>query len=105
VTYSTLKIPEAMACARAVATVPGLHTGSLVEDGVSGFLVDNTVEAWTRLFQGLPARAELDRLGAGGAERAAAITWERSAAGYLEVCRRLAEKHPGRNAVRAPRAR
>jgi glycosyltransferase involved in cell wall biosynthesis len=102
VAYSTLKIPEAMACARAVATVPGTHTGSLVENGVSGFLVDNTVAAWTRLLEGLPARAELDRLGERGAARAAGITWERTAAGYLEVCRALAEKHPGRNAGRAP---
>ena len=101
VAYSTLKIPEAMACARAVATVPGAHTGALVENGVSGFTLDNTAAAWTRLLAGLPERAELDRLGAGGAERAAAITWERTAARYLELCRGLAEEHPGRNAVRA----
>ena len=89
IAYSTLKIPEAMACARPVATVPGEHTGSLVEHGVSGFLVDNTTAEWTRLLQGLPDRSELDAMGERAAARAGEITWERTAQGYLAACRRL----------------
>lgn len=87
--YFTLKIPEAMACARAVATVPCEQTRALIEDGVSGFLLDNTPQAWAELLASLPARERLDEMGLAAAERAAPITWERTARGYLEVCERI----------------
>ena len=90
INYFTLKIPEAMACARPVATIPGEQTSALVEHGVSGFLVDNAPGAWGRLLAALPPREVLDGMGARAAERAAAITWRNTALGYLKVCQQLA---------------
>ncbi len=95
VAYSTLKIPEAMASARAVATVPGVHTGSLIQDGVSGFLVENTAASWAQLLDALPDRAALDQMGARGAEHAASITWENTAERYLGLCEALAREYDG----------
>jgi D-inositol-3-phosphate glycosyltransferase len=87
--YFTLKIPEAMACGRPVASVPAEQTRALIEHGESGFLVENTPAAWTALLGALPPRERLDEMGARARERASAITWRTSAEGYLAVCERV----------------
>jgi glycosyltransferase involved in cell wall biosynthesis len=98
VAYSTLKIPEAMACGRAVATVHGIHTGALIEDGVSGLLTDNTASAWASLLRALPPLRTLDEMGARAAQRAASITWEGTAERYLALCEGLASEYDGPSA-------
>ena len=87
--YSTLKIPEAMACARPVATVPSRQTRELVEDGTSGFLLENGEALWVELLNRLPGAEELAKRGLEAAERAAHRTWEATAARYAELCERL----------------
>lgn len=89
VAYSTLKIPEAMACARPVASVPSGNVKRLIEEGRSGLLLENTSAAWTRLFRALPARSCLDALGLAAREAVREVTWERTAAGYQAVVERL----------------
>ena len=44
--FSTLKIPEYMACARPVVSVPSGAIKRHVEDRVSGFLFPNDVSSW-----------------------------------------------------------
>ena len=46
VTFSTLKIPEYMACGRPVVSVPSGAIRKLIEDQVSGFLFPNDVSSW-----------------------------------------------------------
>ena len=59
--FSTLKIPEYMACGRAVASVPSGPIERLIEDGVSGFLFPNEVSAWKSFLKRLPSREQLGR--------------------------------------------
>ena len=91
VAYSTLKIPESMACATPVASVPEGRPGELIRDGVSGFLLPNTSAAWAQLFKGLPSRAELAAMGLEAARDAAPIHSDVTAARYLELCQQLAQ--------------
>ena len=44
--FSTLKIPEYMACGRPVVSVPSGSIERLIEDRVSGFLFPNEVSSW-----------------------------------------------------------
>ena len=94
VAYSTLKIPEYMACARPVATVPSGRPGALVRDGETGFLLSNTPQAWRDLLERLPERAELDAMGAAARESVASIRWSRTADEYLALCEGLAGRAP-----------
>ena len=90
VAYSTLKIPEAMACARPVASVPSGNVRRLIRPGHSGLLLPNTPDAWAELFRSLPSVDELDRMGRHARDTALELTWARTAVGYRDVCASLA---------------
>jgi glycosyltransferase involved in cell wall biosynthesis len=89
ITFSTLKIPEYMACARPVASVPHGHILRLIDDQVSGFLLANDVDAWVAFLRALPSRSRLQAMGWEAAKRAASLSWEKTAARYLELAQRL----------------
>jgi glycosyltransferase involved in cell wall biosynthesis len=89
ITFSTLKIPEYMACARPVASVPNGHILRLIDDQVSGFLLANEVDAWVAFLRALPSRSRLQAMGWEAAKRAASLSWEKTAARYLELAQRL----------------
>src|SRR5262249_12195387 len=88
--FSTLKIPEYMACARPVVSVPGGPIQRLVEHGVSGFLFPNEVFSWTRFLKSLPTRTQLASMRAAAAQAVEPISWEKTAMRYLEVCEKVA---------------
>jgi glycosyltransferase involved in cell wall biosynthesis len=92
VTFSTLKIPEYMACGRPVASIPSGPIPRLIEDRVSGFLFPNDVASWLSFFDRLPARSRLQEMGRAAARAVESLSWERTAARYLEVCRRLGDR-------------
>lgn len=94
VAYSTLKIPEAMACARPVASVPSGHVLRLIDPGRSGLLLANTPAAWSELWGALPARASLAAMGRAAHDAVRALTWERTAAGYERVAASLLHRSP-----------
>ena len=98
VPFSTLKIPEYMACARPVISVPSGHILRLVEDRRTGFLFANEASAWAAFLNALPPREHLAAMGMAAAETVAPLSWERTAAGYLEVARQViaAEASRGR---------
>ena len=56
VAFSTLKIPEYMACARPVISVPSGNITTLIDSGVTGFLFNNDVPAWRGFLKVLPDR-------------------------------------------------
>jgi len=89
VPFSTLKIPEYMACARPVVSVPSGPIQRLVENRVSGFLFPNEVLAWTSFLKTLPARAQLARMGRAAAQGVESLGWEKTAMRNLQVCERL----------------
>jgi glycosyltransferase involved in cell wall biosynthesis len=85
-TFSTLKIPEYMACGRPVASVPSAGANRLVAPGVSGFLFPNEAHAWRSFFSAVPGRDTLASMGAAAARAVESVTWSRTAARYLETC-------------------
>jgi glycosyltransferase involved in cell wall biosynthesis len=89
VSFSTLKIPEYMACGRPVVSIPSGHINKLVKDQISGFLFPNDVSAWVRFLETLPSRERLKEMGAAAARQVESMTWEKTAAQYLEVCQKL----------------
>jgi glycosyltransferase involved in cell wall biosynthesis len=93
-TFSTLKIPEYMACGRAVASVPSAGANRLVAPGVSGFLFPNEVEAWRSFFSAMPGRDTLASMGAAAARAVESVTWSRTAARYLETCEHVLSARP-----------
>jgi glycosyltransferase involved in cell wall biosynthesis len=105
VTFSTLKVPEYMACARPVATVTGTAAGTLIEDRTSGFVVANTSEAWKALFERLPSRDRLAEMGLAAKAAVAPVSWQRTASGYLDVCASVvAEARRMRTDIASPAA-
>jgi glycosyltransferase involved in cell wall biosynthesis len=86
ITFSTLKIPEYMACGRPVVSVPSGSITRLVEDGVNGFLVRNEPAPWAQFLAALPGRDRLAAMGQAAARTAESIGWDRTARGYLSVC-------------------
>jgi glycosyltransferase involved in cell wall biosynthesis len=90
VPFSTLKIPEYMACGRPVISVPSGHIQTLIEDQVCGFLFSNDVTAWLTFLRTLPSRAQLEEMGRAATRAVVSISWERTAAQYLDVCQKLA---------------
>ena len=93
-TFSTLKIPEYMACGRPVASVPSAGANRLVATGVSGFLLPNEVEAWRSFFSAMPRRDTLASMGAAAARAVESVTWSSTAARYLETCEHVVSAHP-----------
>ena len=87
--FSTLKIPEYMACGRPVVSVPSGPIQRLVEDRVSGFLFPNDVSSWRSFLKMLPSREQLASMGAAAARAVESLGWEKTAMRYLEVCERL----------------
>jgi D-inositol-3-phosphate glycosyltransferase len=88
VPFSTLKVPEYMACARPVVSVPRGRIRRLVEPGISGILFPNEVTAWSRFLEALPPRARLAAMGRAAARAVASVSWAATAARYLAVCER-----------------
>jgi len=89
ITFSTLKIPEYMACERPVASVPHGHIAQLIEHEATGFLLANEVDAWTTFLLEMPARDRLAEMGRRAARRVASLSWDETAARYLELGSRL----------------
>jgi len=89
VPFSTLKIPEYMACARPVASVPSGPIQRLVEDGIFGFLFPNDVFSWISFLKRLPSRKQLASMGAAAAQAVDALSWDKTAMRYLQVCEKL----------------
>lgn len=89
VTFSTLKIPEYMACGRPVVSVPSGHIKKLIDDCVSGFLFPNDVASWTSFFKAFPSREQLEEIGRAASQAVESLSWEKTAARYLELCQRL----------------
>jgi glycosyltransferase involved in cell wall biosynthesis len=87
--FSTLKIPEYMACARPVISVPSGHILRLIEDRRTGFLFANEIPSWAAFLKALPPGAQLAAMGTAAAEAVAPLSWERTASGYLDVARQV----------------
>ena len=68
--FSTLKIPEYMACGRPVVSVPSGPVQRLVADRVSGFLFPNELSDWISFFKTLPSRKQLGSMGRAAAHAA-----------------------------------
>jgi glycosyltransferase involved in cell wall biosynthesis len=92
VAYSTLKIPEYMACARPVVSVPSGHILNLVRDNVTGFLFYNNVQNWTSFLAGCPSRKELHEMGLVAVETVSSCSWEVTARSYLALCDQIITK-------------
>lgn len=104
VAFSTLKIPEYMACGRPVVSVPSGHIKKLIEDQVTGFLFPNEVRSWLSFIDNLPSRNQLKQMGDAALRTVEYMSWESTAQGYLEVCQNLlrqpaVEVHTARAAV------
>jgi glycosyltransferase involved in cell wall biosynthesis len=86
VSFSTLKIPEYMACGRPVVSVPSGHIKKLIEDQVSGYLLPNDLASWVTFLKTPPSREKLNRMGRCAARSVESLTWDKTAKRYLEVC-------------------
>jgi glycosyltransferase involved in cell wall biosynthesis len=86
VAYSTLKIPEYMACARPVVSVPSGHILTLIRHGVSGFFVSNTTPDWIEFFRHCPPRSKLRQMGEAAIEMMPTCSWDETARAYLSLC-------------------
>lgn len=85
VSFSTLKIPEYMACERPVISVPSGNILALIEDGVSGFLFPNEFGAWRSFLAAFPDRARFAAMGRAAAPKVASLSWSATARRYLQV--------------------
>lgn len=92
VSFSTLKIPEYMACGRPVVSVPSGHIKKLIDDQKSGFLLDNDVFSWINFLKTVPSREKLNQMGDGAARAVESLTWGNTAERYLDVCEELISK-------------
>jgi glycosyltransferase involved in cell wall biosynthesis len=90
--FSTMKIPEYMACARPVVSVPSGHIKDLIKHQVSGFLFPNDTASWVGFLKTLPSRESLHGMGAVAARTVESMTWEKTASRYLEVCQKLTSR-------------
>ncbi len=87
--FSTLKIPEYLACGRPVVSVPGARTRALVVDGVSGFVVENEQHAWRDFAATAPSRERLAAMRADAARAVESVTWSATAGRYLDISKRI----------------
>ncbi|MBK7726961.1 MAG: glycosyltransferase family 4 protein [Gammaproteobacteria bacterium] len=87
VAFSTLKIPEYMACEKPVISVPSGHILQLIEEGVTGFLFDNEVPRWRTFLERIPTREQLARMGKAAGPSVAALSWSATARKYLDLVR------------------
>jgi glycosyltransferase involved in cell wall biosynthesis len=93
IAFSTLKIPEYMACAKPVASIANGNVSRLIKDHETGFLLANEASAWLRLISQLPARDRLAEMGTRAAASVAHLSWTRTAQRYLELAQNLVD-HP-----------
>lgn len=93
--YSTLKIPEYMACGRPVVSVPSGHILRLIQHGVSGYLFDNNVNNWVGFLRQCPSREQLRQMGAAGISTVASHDWEDVARTYLALCEEAVQGRKG----------
>ncbi|RPJ57703.1 MAG: glycosyltransferase, partial [Acidobacteria bacterium] len=85
VSFSTLKIPEYMACARPVASIPSGEIKRLIQPGISGFLFPNSVADWHTFLHSCPDRHMLRGMGEAARKAVEHRTWEHTARGYLNA--------------------
>jgi glycosyltransferase involved in cell wall biosynthesis len=90
--FSTLKIPEYMACGRPVVSVPSPPIQRLVEEGVSGFLFPNEIPRWVSFLKRLPSRKQLASMGAAAVQAVESLSWEKTALQYLQVCEKVTDR-------------
>jgi glycosyltransferase involved in cell wall biosynthesis len=89
VAYSTLKIPEYMACARPVASVPSGHILNLIHNNVTGFLFHNDAQNWVSFLTKCPSREALQEMGRMAASLVSAYSWEATSDAYFSLCEQL----------------
>jgi glycosyltransferase involved in cell wall biosynthesis len=94
VTFATLKIPEYMACARAVVSVPSPAIARLVNNRVNGFLFPNDAASWSGFLKELPSRQQLAAMGEAASAAMRPITWDATARNYLMACEELVSHAP-----------
>ncbi len=87
VAYSTLKIREFLAAGRPVVSVRSGSIPALVEEGVTGWLVDHTDRGWRAALAGLPDPERLAAMGRRACARPPR-DWNAVARDYLAVCAR-----------------
>ena len=92
VAFSTLKIPEYMACARPVISIPSGNIRSLIRHGVTGYLFDNTRKAWRDFLSDMPDRRLLAKMGEAAAPTVESLTWSETARQYLLIGSEIANK-------------
>jgi glycosyltransferase involved in cell wall biosynthesis len=90
VPFSTLKVPEYMACGRAVVGNAAGQARALLEHGISAILFANEAQSWSRFFADVPSREQMAEMGRAAAKAAEVLTWERTAARYYELCQAVA---------------
>ncbi|MGA9380586.1 MAG: glycosyltransferase [Phormidium sp.] len=61
-TCASLKIPEYMACGRAVLTIPCERMEYLLDKQKYGFIVENEVDSYREFFRNLPSKTELEKM-------------------------------------------
>jgi glycosyltransferase involved in cell wall biosynthesis len=93
VAYATLKVPEYLACARPVVSVPSGHILRLIQDGTSGFLFHNNAKSWVEFLRNLPSRDQLKRMGAAASCMASPYSWEATSLAYLSLCKQVVQKN------------
>ncbi len=104
VTFSTLKIPEYLACGRPVVCVPSDRTRSLVAHGVSGFIVDNDEPSWRAFLEAPPSRQALASMRAGASRAVESVTWSATAGTYLKISEKIVSEHGSHTATVADAA-
>ena len=82
--FSTLKIPEYMACDRPVISVPSGHILELIQSEQTGFLFANEVDEWKSFLNDLPSKSRLRDMGHKAGPRVAAMSWQATARAYLQ---------------------
>ncbi|MGI9220163.1 MAG: glycosyltransferase family 4 protein, partial [Woeseiaceae bacterium] len=92
VSFATLKIPEYMACAKPVISIPSGHILSLIDHGNTGFLFDNNTAAWGGFLGQLPDRTMLNSMGQSAATTVREMTWQSTARQYLEIGSEITDK-------------
>jgi glycosyltransferase involved in cell wall biosynthesis len=85
VAFSTLKIPEYMACERPVISVPSGNIRALITDRVTGLLFNNDLVSWSEYLAGMPSRERLARMGRLAGPAVSHLNWKTTASRYLDL--------------------
>lgn len=101
VAFSTLKIPEYMACERPVVSVPSGNIRALITEGLNGFLFNNDVSSWSHFLGQMPDRERLATMGRAAAPAVAHLNWQATARKYLDLaaCGDRRAKGPGQDDI------